>query len=137
VSALPTFTHHPLRVPAVLSVNGAVLVSWFRQEADQRQPRLWLGSVGIALAVSAVLLVGLDFTFPLLAVCAWWWCVRMPLAWLLPLGLGVLTVAWVTVGAGLIAVLPLSAAGLIWASIAAALAVLGVAGRAIAHQRSA
>jgi hypothetical protein len=135
VSALPTFTHHPLRLTAALRVNG--LLSWFRHEADQRQPRPWLGSVGIALAVSAVLLVGLGFSFPLLAVCAWWWCLRMPLAWLLPLGLGVLTVAWVAIGAGLIAVLPLSAAGLIWASTAAVLAMLGVAGRAIERQRSA
>lgn len=137
MSALPTFTHHPLPVPAVLRVKGTVVLSWLRHEADRRQPRLWLGSVGIALAVSAVLLVGLDFAFPFLVVCAWWWCLRMPFAWLLPLGLGVLTVAWVTVGAGLIAVLPLSVAGLIWASIAAALAVLGVAGRAIERQRSA
>lgn len=137
MSALSTFTHRPLPVPAVLRVNGAVVLSRLRHEADQRQARPWLGSVGVALAVSAVLLVGLDFAVPLLAVCAWWWCLRMPLAWLLPLGLGVLGVAWVTIGAGLIAVLPLPTAGLIWASTAAALAMLGVAGRAIERQRSA
>jgi hypothetical protein len=132
-----TFTHLRGHFPGTLTVHAATLGGWFREQADQRQPRLWLGSVGIALAVSAVLLVGLDFALPLLAVCAWWWCLRMPLAWLLPLGLGVLGVAWVTIGAGLIAVLPLPTAGLIWASIAAALAVLGVAGRAIERQRSA
>jgi hypothetical protein len=136
VSALPTFTHHPLPVPAVLRVNGAVLLGWLRQEADQRQPRPWLGSVGIALAVSAVLLAGLDLAIPLLAVCAWWWCLRMPLAWLLPLGLGVLTVAWVTIGAGLIATLPLSAAGLLWASIAAFVAMAGALARARTGRRS-
>lgn len=35
----------------------------------------------------------------------------MRLAWLLPLGLGVLGVAWVSIGAGLIPVVPLPTAG--------------------------
>ena len=124
------------RVPVVLEANAGTLLRWFRHQADRRQPRPWLGSVGTALAVSAVLLTDLDVALPFLALCAWWWCTRDRSAWLLPLGAGLLGAAWITVGVGLIALLPLSSAGLIWASIAAALALLGVAGRAITQQRS-
>jgi hypothetical protein len=114
---------------------GCALSTWIHRQADHRRPRPWLGSVGIALAASAVLLTGAGLALPLLALCAWWWCFRMPLAWLLPLGLGVLGAAWVTVGVGLLVVLPLSTAGLIWASIAATWAVLAALARALASKR--
>jgi hypothetical protein len=90
----------------------------------------------MALAVSAVLVAGVDSTLPFLAVCAWWWCIREPAAWVLPLGAGLLGAAWITVGVGLIALLPLSTAGLLWASIAAALALLGALARALTDKRA-
>jgi hypothetical protein len=121
------------RVVDELCGPARTLSTWIRRQADHRQPRPWLGSVGIALAVTAVLLTGAGLALALLAVCAWWWCFRMPLAWLLPLGLGVLGAAWVTVGVGLLVVLPLSTAGLIWASIAATWAVLAALARALAN----
>jgi hypothetical protein len=124
------------RAVDVLRGRAWTLSTWIHRQADHRQPRPWLGSVGIALAVSAVLLTGAGLALPLLALGAWWWCFRMPLAWLLPLGLGILGAAWVTVGAGLLVVLPLSTAGLIWASIAATFALLAALARALAHRTS-
>jgi hypothetical protein len=114
--------------------RARTILTWTHRHADHRQPRPWLGSVGIALAVSAVLLTGAGLALPVLALCAWWWCFRMPFAWLLPLGLGVLGAAWITVGAGLLVVLPISTAGLIWASIAATFALLAALARALAHR---
>ena len=124
------------RVPAIVALDIATVLRWFSRQASLREPRPWVGSVGIALAVSIVLLTRVDFAVPLLAVCAWWWCIREPAAWLLPLGAGLLGAAWITVGVGLIGLLPLSTAGLIWASIAAFVAVAGALARALAGRRS-
>jgi hypothetical protein len=123
------------RVPAILPLDTAAALSWFRQEANRREPLPWLGAVGMALAVSAVLVTGVDLALPFLALCAWWWCIREPAAWLLPLGAGLLGAAWITVGVGLIALLPLSTAGLIWASIAAFAAMTGALARALTDRR--
>lgn len=124
------------RMPAILPLDPARVLGWFRRQADHRSPRPWLGSVGMALAVSAVLVAGVYFALPFLALCAWWWCIREPAAWLLPLGAGLLGAAWITVGVGLIGLLSLSTAGLIWASIAALVAVAGAVARALADRRS-
>ena len=122
---------------AVVSVGHAAraATAWLTAEADQRQARPWLGLVGIALGSTAVLLTDVPVLLPLLAVCAWWWCARERFAWLIPIGAGVLTVAWVTVGVGLIALLPLSTAGLLWISLAAAFALLATAVRTITEAR--
>ena len=124
-------------IPASLSNELRVLGSWLRCQPDHRLTRPWLGSVGVALAVSAVVLTDIDIALPVLALCAWWWCVPERFAWLVPLGAGVLTVAWVTVGTGLIAILPLPTAGLLWASFAAAVALLGAALRILLGERPA
>jgi hypothetical protein len=122
-------------MPAIVALDTARVLSWFSHQADQREPRPWLGSVGMALAVSAALVAGVDIALPFLALCAWWWCIREPAAWLLPLGAGLLGAAWITVGVGLIAILPLSTAGLIWASTAALFAVVGALARALTGGR--
>jgi hypothetical protein len=61
----------------------------------------------------------------------------MRFVWILPLGLGALGAAWVTVGAGLFALLPSSTAGPVWAWIAALLAAASALARAITNDRSA
>src|ERR1700733_5031445 len=113
------------RVPTIPPRETTAVLNWIPQTTNRRAPRPWLGAVGIALAVSTVLVTGVDFVLPFLALCGWWWCIREPAAWLLPLGAGLLGAAWITIGASLIALLPLSTAGLIWASLAAVVAVAG------------
>jgi hypothetical protein len=124
------------RVPPTFPLDTTAVLSWFCLRANRREPLPWLGAVGIALAVSAVFVTGVDFALPFLALCAWWWCIREPAAWLLPLGAGLLGAAWITVGVGLIGLLPLSTAGLIWASIAAFAAVAGALARALTGRKS-
>jgi hypothetical protein len=133
--ATQTFTRRRIHAPFNLAVGVVNILRWFHEQADQRQPRPWLGSVGIALAVSAALLTELYVALPFLALCAWWWCPRMRFGWVLPLGAGVLGTAWVTVGLGLIALLPLSLAGPVWAWIAAILATSSALARAATKDR--
>jgi hypothetical protein len=123
------------RLSLAVAVHIRAVCTWLRTEADQRTARPWLGLVGMALAVSAVLLTNDGLALPVLAVCAWWWCPRDRFGWLLPLGTGILTVAWVSVGSGLITLLPLSTAGLLWTSWAAGLAVLAAAASAVTDGR--
>jgi len=106
-----------------------------RRQAVHRTPRPWLGLIGLGLAASAALLINDPFLMPALAVCAWWWSPRVWFAWLMPLGAGALTVTWATVGAGLIAILPLPTAGLLWISTAAVIALTGTALRILLHER--
>ena len=126
----------PPRAP-VVSVGHAARAAtdWLTAEADQRQARPWLGLVGIALGSTAVLLTNVPVLLPLLAVCAWWWCPRKRFAWLIPIGAGMLTFAWVTVGVGLIALLPLPTAALLWLSFAAAPALVATAVRTVTEAR--
>jgi hypothetical protein len=104
--------------------------------ARSRRPRRWLGLVGVALAVTAVVLLGDLWLLPPLAICAWWWCpTSWRWTWLIPLGAGLVGVLWVTVGSALVAVFPLSAAGLLWGASAVGLAVLGAVFRNVMRDR--
>ena len=125
------------RCVAVVSVEHAAraATAWLTAEANQRQARPWLGLVGVALASAVVFLTNVPVLLPPLAVCAWWWCPRERFAWHIPIGAGILTLAWVMVGVGLIALLPLSTAGLLWISLAAGFALLGTVVRTITEAR--
>lgn len=118
-----------------LPVPARLAWAWLRTQAEQRSSRPWLGIVGIAIAVSAVLLTSVGVLLPLLVVCAWWWCPRERFVWLLPLGAGLITVAWVTVGAGLMAILPRPSADLLWMASAAWFGDLAVLVRILAERR--
>ena len=123
--ASPTVEQHwpPLRL----------LRAWIRIHLDHlaaqaavRRPRPWLGMVGIALAGTAVLVVGDWWLLVPLAACAWWWCPRQwPATWLLPLMCAVVGAAWVSVGIALLDALPVPVAGTVWAALAAGLAAVG------------
>jgi hypothetical protein len=121
----PLWTRAAFRVSRVLAA-----------EARARHQRSWLGLVGVALAVTAVVLVGDLSLIPPLAICAWWWCpTSWRFAWLIPLLAGLVGVLWVTVGSALLAVFPLSAAGLLWGASAVGLAALGAVVRDVMRNR--
>ena len=113
----------PLRL---LLRRGHEAVDAFAARAAVRSQHPWLGMVGIALAGTAVLVVGDWWLLVPLAACAWWWCPRdWPATWLLPLMCAVVGAAWVSVGVALLDALPVSVAGTIWAGLAAGLAAVG------------
>ncbi len=118
-----------------LAGSAATVLARARAEADSRRARPWVGVVGMGLATTAALLTDLPLALPLCAVCAWWWSPREPFVWLLPLGAGAITVGWVTVGTGLMAILPRPSAGLLWMASAAWFADLAVLSRALADRR--
>ena len=120
-----------------LWTRAAFRVSRFlTAQARARRQRPWLGLVGVALAVTAVVLVGQLWLLLSLALCAWWWCpASWRWTWLIPLGAGLVGVVWATVGSALLAVFPLSAAGLLWGASAVGLAALGAVVRDVVRNR--
>lgn len=118
-----------------LTRSAATVLARARAEAEGRPARPWIGVVGIGLATSAALLSDLPLATPALAMCAWWWSPRERFAWLLPLGAGLLTVAWVSVGADLMTLLPRPNAALLWTASAAWAASLAQLGRALTERR--
>jgi hypothetical protein len=119
----PSTAYNPL---AVVGRVGALLVMAHR-ESVRRQSRRWLGTVGVGLAMTAVVLTGV---FPLLALCAlacWWFLPGERLAPALAVGFGVVGVLWATVGIGLLAIEPTLLAGIQWVWLALMLALASTA----------
>ena len=97
----------------------------WRDVVRQRRARPLLSGLGIALAVQAAGLADLWAVVIPLGVGAWWWSPRdWPWSWLVPVGSGILGVAWGTAGAGLLRLFPghIVLVGTLWAGAAAALA---------------
>jgi len=97
----------------------------WREVVRQRRARPLLSGLGIALAVQAAGLADLWALLIPLGFCAWWWSPRdWRWSWLVPVGSGILGVAWGIAGAGLLRPFPghIVLFGTLWAGAAAALA---------------
>lgn len=87
-----------------------------------RRPHRWLGTVGVGLAITTAALAGLFLLFPVCALASWWFLPREPFGPPSAVGLGVVGIAWASVGIGLLAFEPPLEVGAFWVSLALLLA---------------
>ena len=120
----------PLRLLRASMVDG--LLDRVADEAALHSPRPWLGMVGLALAGTAVLAVGDWWLMAPVAACVWWWSPReWPATWLVPVMCALVGAAWVAIGRALFLALPVPLAGVVWASLPAAVAAIGTLFRTV------